>query len=64
MKKNGNNLDGGQKVAPVSNWLHSLFSEVSLILNDRMVSPSTGTYPYREYIENLVRYGSGAKEPS
>lgn len=61
-KKNGDNLDVDQDVGPVNNWLHSLFSEVELILNDKLLSSTNKTYPYRAYIETLLSYGSAAKE--
>ena len=63
--------NGGQKttvpgvdegIAPVNNWLHSLFSQVDVSLNERLITPSTNTYPYRAYIETLLSFGSDAKE--
>ena len=49
-------------MAPVNNWLHSLFSQVDVYLSGTLVTPSTNTYPYRAYIETLLSYGSEAKE--
>ena len=50
-------------VGPVDLWMHSLFSDVSVSLNDeKLVSPPTSMYPYRAYIETLLRYGPAAKE--
>jgi hypothetical protein len=43
-------LDGGADVGPVNLWIHSLFSDVSVSLNKKLVSPSTSLYPYRAYI--------------
>ena len=48
-------------IGPVNLWLHSLFSQVDLSLNERLVTPSMNTYPYRAYIETLLSYGSAAK---
>ena len=48
-------------VGPVNNWLHSLFSQVDVSLNERLVTPSTNTYAYRAYIETLLSYGPAAK---
>jgi hypothetical protein len=32
-------LDGGTDVGPVNLWMHSLFSDVSVSLNENLVSP-------------------------
>lgn len=49
------------KVGPVNNFLHSLFSQIDVSLNHTSISPSTGLYPYRSYIETLLNYGPAAK---
>jgi hypothetical protein len=49
-------LDGGADVGPVN------FSDVSVSLNEKLVSPPTSLYPYRAYIETLLSYGPAAKE--
>ena len=61
-KKNGNVLPADAVVAPVNNWLHSLFGQVDMSLNDTLITPSTNTYAYRAYMENLLSYGPAAKE--
>jgi hypothetical protein len=43
-------------------WMHSLFSDVSVSLNEKLVSPPTSLYPYRAYIEILLSYGPAVKE--
>ena len=55
-------LDGGADVGPVNLWMHSLFSDVSVSLNENLVSPPTSLYPHRAYIEILLSYGPAAKE--
>ena len=42
-------------------FLHSLFSQVDVSLNERLISPSTNTYPYRAMIETLLNYDEDAK---
>ena len=42
-------------------FLHSLFQQVDVSLNDVQVSQSAGTYAYRAYIESLLSYGPQAK---
>jgi len=61
-KSDGTKLDPKACLAPENNWLHTLFSQIDLSLNDTVVSPSNNTYPYRAYIENLLTYGPEAKD--
>ena len=49
-------------IGPVNNWLHSLFSQVDVSLNGRLITPSTNTYPFRAYLETLLTYGPAAKK--
>lgn len=51
-----------QNVAPVNNFLHSMFSQVDVFLNQRNVCPPTSHYSYRSYIEKLLNYGNEAKD--
>jgi len=61
-RANGNDVANDDQIGPVNNFIHSLFSEVEVSLNGTLISASTGTYPYRAYIENLLNYGTEAKE--
>ena len=54
-------IDADTQVGPVNLFLHSLFSQVDVSLNERLISPSTNTYPYRAMIETLLNYGEEAK---
>jgi hypothetical protein len=49
-------------VGPVNLLMHSLFSDVSVSLSEKLVSPPTSMYPYRAYIGTLLIYGPAAKE--
>ena len=61
--KNQDGTDGADiGIGPVNNWLHSLFSQVDLSLNGRLITPSTNTYPFRAYMETLLTYGPAAKK--
>ena len=65
MKKDGTTklTAGGQSnVAPVNNFLHSLFRQVDVYLNGKQVTPAMGTYAYRSYIETLLNYDVSAKQ--
>ncbi|GFX85983.1 uncharacterized protein F54H12.2 [Trichonephila clavipes] len=48
-------------IGPVNLFLHSLFSQVDVSLNDRVVSNSSNTYLYRSYIETLLNHGYDSK---
>ena len=64
VKDNETVLDGANQasVAPVNNFLHSLFKQVDVYLNGKQVTPAMGTYAYRAYIETLLNYDVSAKE--
>ena len=49
-------------IRPVNNLLHSLFSQVDVYLNQKLVSPPNNAYAYRAYIETLLNYGPAAKK--
>ena len=67
VKLNGENLvqsgaaAADEGVGPVNLWLHALFGQVDVSLNERLVTPSTNTYPYRAYLETLLNHGPAAK---
>ena len=65
MNKDGKTeLSGGGQtsVAPVNNFLHSLFKQIDVYLNGKQVTPAMGTYAYRSYIETLLNYDVSAKK--
>ena len=57
----GTNIVDADQVGPVNLFLQSLFNQVDVSLNERLISPSTPTYPYRAMIKTLLSYGSDAK---
>ncbi|GBN72875.1 Uncharacterized protein F54H12.2 [Araneus ventricosus] len=59
--KTGDNASPETKIGPVNLFLHSLFSQVDVSLNDRLVSNSSNTYPYRSFIETLLNHGFDSK---
>ena len=61
-KADGTDLDQGEKVGIVNNFLHSLFKQVDVFLKEKQVTQATGTYAYRAYWETLLNYGPAAKE--
>ena len=61
-KGDGTDLVDANKVGPSNLLLHTLFSQVDVTLNDKLISSSSNTYPYRAYLETLLNYGKAAKE--
>ena len=57
----GTDLAADTPVPPVNNWLHPLFSQVDVYLNDTLVTPSSNTYPFRAYVDTVLSYGDEAK---
>lgn len=55
-------LEQDAKCGPVNLFMHSLFSQIDLQLNGKLISPSINTYPYKAYLETLLSYGSDAKK--
>jgi len=49
-------------VGPVNLWMHSIFSDVSVSINEKLVFPPISMYPYRAYLETLLSYGPAAKD--
>ncbi|EFN81902.1 hypothetical protein EAI_00475, partial [Harpegnathos saltator] len=44
------------KVGPVNYILHSMFNQIDVYFNQKLVSPLNNTYAYRAYIEALLNY--------
>jgi hypothetical protein len=61
-KSDGKALANADKVFPVNNWMHSLFSDVTCILNETSIEGGTHMYPYKAYLTNLLLYGENAKK--
>ena len=50
------------EVAPCNNFLHTLFSDVSLTFNEKQIEGSTHMYPYRAYMSTLLQYDRNVKK--
>jgi hypothetical protein len=56
-KGDGADLTGGNSTStPVNNILHSLFSEIDVSFNGKVVTLGTDTYPYKAYLGKLLSY--------
>ena len=62
VQADGSDLPENAAVAPVNLLLQSMFSQVDVSLNEKLITPSTNTYPYRAYLETLLSYGPAAKD--
>lgn len=60
-KRNGNNLEATSVMGTANLFLHSLFSQLDIYFNEKLVSTSNNGYAYRAYIETLLSYGSEYK---
>ncbi|XP_011171651.3 uncharacterized protein F54H12.2-like [Solenopsis invicta] len=49
------------KVGPVNQLLHSMFNQIDVYFNQKLMSPPNNAYAYRAYIEALLNYASPAK---
>ena len=58
----GANIADAAAIGPANLKMHSLFSQVDVALNDKLVSSSTNIYAYRVYLETLLNYGKEVKE--
>ena len=56
----GSNLADTAQVGPVNLWMHALFSQVEVYLNNKFVTPSSTSYPYRAYTETVLNFTKDA----
>ena len=58
----GANLAADVNVAPINNYLHSLFEDITISLNGTTIEGGSHLYPYKAYLTNLLLYGTEAKK--
>ncbi|GBM77782.1 Uncharacterized protein F54H12.2 [Araneus ventricosus] len=56
--KDNAKLGKTEKVAPLNLLPHSLYSQVDVSLNDRLIYASSNLYSFRSYIETFLNYGT------
>ena len=61
-RNNGSKIDSSNNVGPINLVLHSLFSQVDVFVQNRLISSSTGNYSYKAYMQTLLEYGKSAKQ--
>ena len=60
-KSDGTAFAPADTVGPVNNFLHSMFSDVCVTMNGKLISPPSNLYPYRAYLETLFNYSETSK---
>ncbi|KAF4522353.1 hypothetical protein B566_EDAN011073 [Ephemera danica] len=58
---NGDTILATDDFAPVNNFLHSLFSNVSLSLNSKLITSPSHLYGFKRMLEVLFNYNESAK---
>ena len=58
VKADNTAFDDASKVSTTNLLLHTLFSQVDCKLNEKLVTPSVNTYPYKAYLETVLSHGS------
>ena len=58
----GENIAGKDLVSPVNNFMHSLFNQVDVFLNQKALPSPNNGYSYISYIETLLNYDESAKK--
>ena len=54
LMSDGSPLPEEAHVAPVNLWLHSLWSQIDIKLNGKLVTTSSNLYPYKSYLKLLL----------
>lgn len=58
----GSNLKATEYVGPINNFSHSMFSQVDITLQNKLVTLTTTHYPYKAMIQTLLSYGCDPKK--
>ncbi|XP_061170868.1 uncharacterized protein F54H12.2-like [Saccostrea echinata] len=60
-RENGQNLSPDDHVGPVNMLLHALFQQVDVNVQGKIITLSTGHYPYRAMFQIICGFGQAAK---
>ncbi|VDI77647.1 Hypothetical predicted protein [Mytilus galloprovincialis] len=61
VKGDGSNLTENEYVGPINLFLQSMFSQVQVTMQGKLVSSTTNHYPYKAMIQTLLSHGSESK---
>lgn len=64
MKSAGTKLTTAESahVTPMNYWLHSLFSQIDITINDKLVTGTNDGYGFKSYLQALLSYSKEAKD--
>ena len=57
----GTNVPSGANVGPINLFMHSMFRQVDIYLQDQLINSSETTYPYKAYMDVLLQKDQAAK---
>ena len=61
-KRDRSEYVNANKIGPANLLLHTLFGQVDVSLNNKLVSLSSATYSYQTYLEMLLNYRKATEE--
>ena len=61
MKEDGSNLEEADVVTPVNLWMQSLFNQVDVYFQQKLVSSSGTNYAYKAYMDVLLNFSEDAE---
>ena len=61
VKPDGTNVADDEQVAAVNFLLHTLFSQIDVLLQQKQISSTGNNYPYKAIIDAYLNYGKDAK---
>lgn len=59
--QDGSVIDSNEYVGPVNLLAHALFDQVDVTIQGKFITSATGNYPYKAYLQTLLKYGNDAK---
>lgn len=62
IKEDDTDIKSTDKIGPVNNFLHSLFQQLEIYMNNTCVENTNNTYAYRAYLEDSLNYSKEFKE--
>jgi hypothetical protein len=61
LRSDGKPLDETDEVAPINLLFHSMFSQVDVMMQGKLIVSTSNHYPFKSMIQTLLTYGSDAK---
>lgn len=61
VKGDGKALESTEYVGPINLFLQSMFSQIEVTMQGKLIASTTNHYPYKAIIQTLLSYGGGSK---